>query len=316
MEIKQMPDDEPEQTAQPVKKRYYTRARVMRRLLLLFGLYIGSCVAIAWLSVYPHRGGVAKRPGASGLKFEDVTFRSADGTQLSGWFIPSAGTTKGVIVLCHGVDGNRGGMFEPALMLHKHGYAALLFDFRARGNSEGSHSTLGWKETDDLLAAIQAVKNHGDLRGVPIGVMGHSMGGAVALMGAARSPDVKAVIAESAFAQLDHAVHNHFKSIFGSIAPLFEYPTRWFGERIIGRNSADISPVKMISAIAPRAVFLIQDADDTLCPPSESGDLFKACGEPKSLWTVPHAGHIQAIELQPEEFERRIVGFFDRHLRE
>jgi len=312
-----MPEDVVSQPPRPDKKRkrYYTRARVMRRLFLLFGLYLGMCAAIAWLSVYPHRGGVADRPGIGDIKFDNLTFHSADGTRLSGWFIPATRSPKGVVVLCHGVDGNRGGMLEPAMMLHKHGYAALVFDFRARGNSDGAHSTLGWKETDDLLAAIGAVKNRPDLRGLTIGVMGHSMGGAVALMGAARSSDVKAVIAESAFAQLDHAVHNHFSDIFGSIGPVFEYPSRWFGERLIGRSSTDISPVSVISRIAPRAVFLIQDSDDTLCPQSESRELFQACGEPKSLWIVPHARHIQAIYLQHDEFERRIVAFFDEHIK-
>ena len=175
------------QTARPLKKRYYTRARVMRRLLLLFGIYMGMCVAIAWLSVYPHRGGVAARPGTNGLKFENVMFYSTDGTKLSGWFIPAVGKPKGVIVLCHGVDGNRTGMLAPAIMLHKHGYATLLFDFRARGNSEGAYCTLGWKEIDDLLAAIRMVKSRAELHGIPIGVLGHSMGGAVALMGTAQS---------------------------------------------------------------------------------------------------------------------------------
>ena len=309
-----MSEDEQEQPDRPVKQRYYTRARIVRRLVLLFGIYIGSCAAIAWLSVYPHHGGVPTKPGVNSLTFESVAFYSADGTKLSGWFIPASGKPKGTIVLCHGVDGNRMGMFEPAMMLHKHGYATLLFDFRARGNSEGAHSTLGWKETEDLLAAIRMVKNRPDLHTVPIGIMGHSMGGAVALMGAARCRDVKAVIAESAFAQLNHAVHNHFKNVFGWTGPVFEYPSRWFGERLIGQSSTDISPVKVISTIAPRAVFLIQDADDRLCPPSEARELYQACREPKFLWTVPHAGHIQAIDLRPEEFERKIVEFFDQHL--
>ncbi len=306
--------DNPDRPTRNARPPYYTRARVMRRLLLLFSIYIASCAAIAWYTVRPHRGGVAVRPGA-GIKFEKVIFYSADGTKLSGWFIPATAKPRGVIVLCHGVDGNRTAMLEPALMLHKHGYATFLFDFRARGNSEGAHSTLGWRETDDLLSAINVVNTRADLRGVPIGVLGHSMGGAVSLMATARSPVVKAVIAESAFAQLDHPIHNDFRATFGSFSPLFEYPSRWFGEILIGRATSDISPLKVVSKIAPRAVFLIQDADDKLCPSSEARELYQACGEPKSLWTVPNAGHIQAIQLQPDEFEHRIVAFFDKYLK-
>ena len=108
-----MPDEKQTLPAQPVKSRYYTRARVMRRILLLLGIYIGFCAAISWFSIAPHRGGVANRPANSTPKFEDVIFTSADGTKLSGWFIPAAGVPKGTIVLCHGVDGNRMGMFEP-----------------------------------------------------------------------------------------------------------------------------------------------------------------------------------------------------------
>lgn len=298
----------------PIKKRYFTRGRILRRLLLLFGIYLGMCAAIAWVSVSPRRSKLLTTPASVKIPFESVSFHSADGTKLAGWYLPPSGKPKGVIVLCHGVDGNREDVLAPAAILHKHGYATMLFDFRARGESEGGHSTLGWKETDDLLAAIALVKSRPELKDVPIGLMGHSTGGAAVLMGASRCPDVRAVIAESPFAQLDHAVDNHFSQVFGRMRLIFEVPSRWFGERLIGRSAAEISPVTDISRIAPRPVLLIEDAEDRLCPPSETHALYEACIEPKSIWTVPGAGHIQAINVQPKEFERRITAFLDENL--
>jgi len=42
--------------------------------------------------------------------------------------------------------------------------------------------------------------------------------------------------------------------------------------------------------------------------------LFAAAREPKEVWRLPEVGHTQASEVYPEEFYRRVVGFFDRYL--
>jgi hypothetical protein len=34
-----------------------------------------------------------------------------------------------------------------------------------------------------------------------------------------------------------------------------------------------------------------------------------------TLWAIPGAGHMGGIRAQPEEYERRVVGFFDGALR-
>jgi fermentation-respiration switch protein FrsA (DUF1100 family) len=41
----------------------------------------------------------------------------------------------------------------------------------------------------------------------------------------------------------------------------------------------------------------------------------EAAGEPKALWTVPDGGHTGGLSARPAEYERRVVGFFDRALR-
>jgi predicted alpha/beta-fold hydrolase len=42
--------------------------------------------------------------------------------------------------------------------------------------------------------------------------------------------------------------------------------------------------------------------------------LYQAAGEPKELWILPHGGHGGYLQAEPEEFERRVVSFFDTAL--
>ncbi len=280
-------------------------------------MYLGLCTSIAWFTVSPHTTGTLKVPRGLGKGVQNISFNSADGTKLSGWLAIPPTKLRGAIVLCHGVGGNRRSMSDQAVTLFKHGYAVLLFDFRAAGNSDGYHGTLGYRETEDLLAAVALLKKEPSFsgKGIKIGVAGHSMGGAVALMATARCTDIQAVEAESAFSELDHAVDNHFKIFFGGGSWVFEGTSCFIGERIIGKNCRDISPVSEVSKIGKRAVYLIADLDDKLCPLAETQAIKDACVGPVSLWKVPNAGHIQASDIRPKEFDSRMLSFFDHSLK-
>ena len=41
---------------------------------------------------------------------------------------------------------------------------------------------------------------------------------------------------------------------------------------------------------------------------------YAAAGAPKTLWQVPGSGHVGGIDARPRQYERRVVGFFDRSL--
>jgi len=289
--------------------------RIARMLLLAFGIHLGFCATIAWQTVRPKNTKLTDSPRSARLPFESVEFHSSDGTRLVGWYIPAAPKPRGVVVLCHGVDSDRTAMLWKAEILHKAGFASLLFDFRGRGESAPSLCTIGYREVDDMLAAIDFVRSRPDAATLPLGVLGESQGAAVALMGTARSLDVRAVVAESPFARLDHAVANHFAKVLGWCSPVVAWPTQKMGELLIRKRCCDVSPADEIKRIAPRPILLIQDGDDRLCPPAETAELLSAAGPNASLWTVPGADHVQAEYIAQDEFEKRVVAFFGKALK-
>jgi len=304
-------------TTQPTRPS--AAARIRRRRVVLgiatlavaLALYVAIGFALAWASMQPKRRAPTESPKDYGLAFEPISFRSADGVDLRGWYVPAGrARPRGVVIMCHGIDGTRQQMLGNARTLHRIGCASVLFDFRARGESGGSMCTLGYREPDDVLAAIAWAKARPELRGAPVGLLGASLGGATAIMAAARSPHVRAVCVEAPFSQLDRAVDCNFRRLAGGAGPLLAFPTRQAGQLILGRSGADISPVREIGRIAPRPVFIIADQEDDLFPAIETQALYRAAGEPKQIWTVPGAGHCGAGYMQPDEYKRRVTRFF------
>jgi uncharacterized protein len=283
--------------------------------LVLIAVYLGGCFALAWSTIRPKVARHTATPASYRLAFERVSFRSADNTRLAGWLIPASSPARGLVILCHGVDSHAMEMLWPASVFNRYGLSTLIFDFRGRGESDAALCTIGYRETDDLLAAVKYVRSRPDTKALPIGVYGMSEGAAVAIMGAGRCEDIRAVVAESPFARLDRAVDNHYRSAFGSAGMLLAAPVRWIGEAMIRRKCRQVSPMDEIAGIAPRPVLLIQCEEDRLCPPDETKTLIRTAGEPTELWNVPAAGHCGAGDVAGEEFERRVSSFFLRSLK-
>ena len=270
----------------------------------------------------PKRHYLKRNPSEQHLTYLSQSFKSADGTRLAAWIIPAASElTKEdhgrapVVILCHGVDSTRESLLPQAKLLHEAGFAVFIFDFRARGESGGDRCTLGYRETEDLLAAVEEVKRERPGGNTVIGVLGQSQGAAVSLMAAGKCADIKAVCAESPYARLDHAVSNHFYSLLGAAGPLLGVPTRLFGELLIEKNCSEISPLAAMPRIGSRPVLLIEDGADTLCPPAETQALLHASGGHAQLWKVPGAGHIQASWVQPDTYRKTVLAFFKASLK-
>ena len=278
--------------------------------------YFGMVYGLMRMSIAPMRRTMDSTPAEYGHAYEDIEFRSRDGVTLKGWLIPgSAKSQHATIVFCHGIDADRRAMLESAKILHEAGYACLLFDFRARGESGGNVCTLGWRETDDLLAAVNWVRSRRELHSQPIGVLGVSMGAATAIRASARTKEIAAIVVEAPFSRLEHAVALRFSRLLGPFGALFARPVQWAGERKLGFSADQIAPVVDVARLSPRPLLLIADGADSLFPHTETDAIFDAAREPKQRWIVPGAPHAGARYVAHEEYVKRVTKFFGAALK-
>jgi hypothetical protein len=63
-----------------------------------------------------------------------------------------------------------------------------------------------------------------------------------------------------------------------------------------------------------RPLLMIHGDGDTYIKPDMAKSLFQRASEPKELWLVKGAKHNQAFHIAGEEYHRRVLAFFDKHL--
>lgn len=242
----------------------------------------------------------------------EVSFPSRDGTPLAGWFLPGA-ADEPALILCHGYQRCMEETFSLGVEFQHRGYSVLLFDFRGCGRSGGRYTTIGDREPDDVLGAIAWLRRRVG-PGTPIGLHGISMGGATAISAAARSPEVAAVVSDSAFAHLSGAVQVRFEGLRFPNLQLYRLSMHT-AERMCGGRVARVRPVDEIARIAPRPLLLIHGTRDGIVPYPHFEELVEAAREPKQAWTVSDSTHAMARFDAPQEYIERVAAFFDEALR-
>ena len=184
----------------------------------------------------------------------------------------------------------------------------LLFDCRGRGSSEGELISLGHFETVDASAAVGYALSRAP--GVPLGLIGYSMGAAVAVMSAARDERVEAIVADSSFASERGLVRALLRK---QVGPLHG-PIARLTECFLPYDPGGIDPLREVAMIAPRTCLFIHGLLDRTCDAEDSVRLYEAAGEPKELWLLEGAGHCDAYFADREAYCERVAAFFEKHL--
>jgi uncharacterized protein len=281
--------------------------RYTRRLLITVGSLVVAytvlyMVAVSYAITHAARAHV---PTADlGAPYEDVAFTTSDGLTLKGWYIRSR---NGAAVISFP---GRAGSQSRAKMLADHGYGVLLFDRRGEGESEGDPNILGWQGERDIHAAVTFLQQQPDVDPQRIGGIGLSVGGEMMIEAAAESNALKAIVSEGGSGRSyrdDLANGSPVDQVFGMV--VFTAAASLF--------TSDLPPADLeglVPKIGNRPVFFIygEKGQPTEKPANEG--FYQAARGPREIWEVPGSGHMKGIEAQPEQYERRVVGFFDRAL--
>jgi uncharacterized protein len=243
--------------------------------------------------------------GPTPAGYADVHFKASDGLDLAGWYRPSR--NGAAVLLVHGGGGDREGAVAHAQLLARHGYGVLVYDSRGRGESDGSPNDYGWDWSKDVAGALAWLKQRDDVDPARIGALGLSTGADVLVDVAGERHDLAAVVADgTAAGSFDDWARLRGTEI-GTVPGFVMFTTiRVLSGDPPSRPLAD--QVRKITS--PTLLISAGTAEE-----SQFGDLYERAAGPRlSHWNVPDATHTHAIREHPEQYERRVVSFFDTTL--
>ena len=327
--------------ASPTRMARHKRSHRGRwlRLVIIVGTLTGLGAAYRFALRYrervglPHRSPVEASPRDFGLDFEDVQIPAGD-YSLAGWFVPAAVTGPGApgavassagasptprpgIVVVHGWESNRGRTFAHVRYLNAAGFNCLVFDVRGHGDSPEEYLPMNVPEfADDTVAAVQWLAARPEVS--VVGVLGHSMGGAGAILAASREPAIQAVVSLSSPADLVRMTRKTFEMAEMSIPGPVATPLAFLTAAVLlapRRHSlADASAMDAVGRYRG-PLLLIHGAQDHGVPVAHAGLIERAALEtrepddpPVQVLILPEFGHRWLYE--DEGCRRKTAAFF------
>jgi len=258
------------------------------------GLALASCTALFFQPI----GVQVYSPSQFGLKFEEVHFRTRDGVELYAWFLPAKGKPLGTIVQLHGNAENISTHFQSLAWAPERGFNVFTFDYRGYGASDGQPSLEGVQL--DIDAALQTVFARADVDKDRVVMYGQSLGGALAAYYVAHSSNrdrLRGLVIESAFSDYvdigREALADHW----------FTWPFQWIAYLAIDDSFA---PLPTMAKISPLPLLVLHGDRDKIVAVHHATRLYDAAREPKQMWIVPGAGHIQTMK-DPAQRDRLVA---------
>ena len=274
--------------------------------LVLYALVYPTSAAI--IVTHKYREPIGAPPSRA---YENVTFESTDGLELIGWYVPSR--NRAAVVVVHGGGGDRTGGLPHAELLARDGYGVLVYDSRGRGESDGSATGApGWGWAKDVQGALAFLRRRPDVDPNRIGGLGLSTGANTLIEVAAQRRELKAVIAEGATARS----FADYRNLSGIDVAAPYWWTLYTAVRVLSGASPGEPLKDLAGRVAPTPLLLIA-AGEGIAQERDLNRIYaEAAQEPVELWDLPDVSHTAAIHERPEEYERRIVRFFDGALLE
>jgi pimeloyl-ACP methyl ester carboxylesterase len=299
---------------------------------LAAGLMVVAALGF-WLIYIPMQVSKAERyplkatPASVGLAYKNVAFPTkGGGLTIRAWWIP-ASDARAVVVFVHGANSTReevhtGGLAIAKFLVGRH-ISVLAPDLRNHGLSDATTNgrlTLGWDEANDAIGAIDYAVAQAP--GLPVYLIGVSMGGAASVYAAARDRRIAKLVL------IDPVLDSHVTTVKALRAILgwpsiLVGPVAWSAENFFPGDPAHHVPLRTAETLK-LPVLLIEDDGDLVCPP-EIAYGFANRHPNVRLW-VAHdpgpenaqmkraggwGGHASAYMFHPREMQRQLDAFLE-----
>jgi dipeptidyl aminopeptidase/acylaminoacyl peptidase len=230
---------------------------------------------------------------------------------LDGWLLPAR--ERAVVLVLHGYGRDHARAWRYGAFLNAAGYGVLAVDFRSSRGRRRLPTTLGHHERVDAQAALDWLRAEPSLAGHAVGLLGESLGGSVALLVAAANAEVRAVVADGAFAHATLALEDSSQR-WARLPRRSAGLARRLGRALTGRDLGEADVESAAARLGGRPLFLIHALGDDRLSSANARRLWRAAGEKDPLWIIPDAGHNEGWSRHPAEYERHVLAFFGRHL--
>lgn len=268
----------------------------MNVVIILLVFYLAFLITIYFMQdrmlYYPERE-ISQTPKDIGLEYEEVSLRTKDNVNISGWYI-TAKHEKGVLLFCHGNAGNISHRLESISIFHNLGLSVLIFDYRGYGKSEGKPSEKGtYRDAESAWNYLVEVKQKSPDR---IIVFGRSLGAAIAADIALKKIPA-GLILESSFMSVPEMGKKHYPWIPVKYVSKFHYST------------ID----KILSITCPKLI--VHSPDDEIVPFEQGKSLFEKAVQPKEFLKI-RGGHNEGFLISGDLYREGLKSFVHKCLKE
>ena len=235
-----------------------------------------------------------------------------DGVPFNVWVFEPSAPPRARLLLYHGYFANRNQVLGLADGLRLRGYEVVLPELRGHGERPGP-CTLGIREMEEAGVLLAWGRRRDHVRPLPIGVVGFSMGAAVACQIAARYPEIRAVVADSIYSRffpmLQRAIWHRYH-----LPPVpWVWVTWWALQVALGRRLRRLDPASLAPQLH-QPLLAIQGGEDRRVVPMLGREFYRRWAGPKERWFEPTVAHVQMFATHPQEYRDRVASFFDRTL--
>ena len=257
-----------------------------------------------------------------GLTSEKVVLKTSDGLNIATYEVYTP-TPKAVVIFISGIHNpSVTAFYGHSKMLKDNGYASILMEMRAHGESEGDVISLGYKEYIDTKAVVDYIISNPKYDNIPIVVFGVSMGGATAINSIGKIPEIDALISLSAFSSwedvfCDNMINMGAPVFFAKMQKPF---VKLYSIIKYGLDSNDVVPKKQIKKLEERPALIMHSKGDTQVPYPSFERILEVTPSHVEVWTregdlhfiVGNSEDFTSPE-KDQEYKEKIIGFLNKH---